>query len=304
MKKQEIKNIAASVRAKLLNFAKSRGIDFNRLLLIYFQERFLYRLSKSVYKDKFILKGGVLFYGAYQEKARATKDIDLLAKKLSHDHNRFFSYIKNILSIEDEDGVIFLADTVTGEPISELAEYEGLRIRFKAKLDTAIITLQIDIGFSDAIFPHPISFDFPVVLGEEPFKLIAYSWESIIAEKFEAILKLGLLNSRMKDFYDIRFLQRNRSFNGEHLQSAIYLTLQHRKTDIKYSTDIFSEAFMKDSNKQTQWKAFLRKIETSETIDFHSVIMHLQNFLMPVIRSIIDHHKFDLEWDFNDQKWK
>ena len=175
MKKQEIKNVAASVRARLLNFAKRQGIDFNRLLLIYIQERFLYRLAKSDYKDQFILKGGVLFYGAYQEKARATKDIDLLAKKLPNDPDRLLSYIKNIISIEAEDGVIFLTDTISGQAISIVAEYEGLRIRFNAKLDTAIIPLQVDVGFSDRIFPQPISFDYPVVLETEPFTLIAYS---------------------------------------------------------------------------------------------------------------------------------
>jgi len=304
MKKQEIKNVAASVRARLLNFAKRQGIDFNRLLLIYIQERFLYRLAKSDYKDQFILKGGVLFYGAYQEKARATKDIDLLAKKMPHDPDRLFSYIKNIISIAAEDGVIFLTDTITVQAISIVAEYEGLRIRFKAKLDTAIIPLQVDIGFSDKIFPQPISFDYPVILETKPFTLIAYSWESMIAEKFEAIVKLGQLNSRMKDFYDIYFLQRNRKFNGVHLQSAINLTLKHRKTDINYAFDIFSESFMNDSDKQTQWKAFSRKLYTKQTIDFRSVMVHLKKFLEPIIQAIVDDNKFELQWDFQNQRWK
>lgn len=304
MKKQEIKNIGASVRARLLNFAKSQGIDFNRLSLIYIQERFLYRLAKSDYKDQFILKGGVLFYGAYQEKARATKDIDLLAKKLPHDPDRLLSYIKNIISIAAEDGVIFLTDTMTGQAISIVAEYEGLRIRFKAKLDTAIIPLQVDIGFKDAIFPQPISFDYPVVLETEPFTLIAYSWESMIAEKFEAIIKLAQLNSRMKDFYDIYFLQQTRKFNGEQLQSAINLTLNHRKTDIRYAFNIFSESFMKDSDLQTQWKAFSRKMETKQPIDFRAVMVHLKRFLEPIIQAIVDDNKFELQWDFNSQCWK
>jgi predicted nucleotidyltransferase component of viral defense system len=289
VRKQKIKNIAASVRAKLLNFAKSQDIDFNRMLLIYIQERFLYRLSKSVYKDQFILKGGVLFYGAYQEKARATKDIDLLAKKVPRDSELFISYLKNILSVNSDDGVNFLLDTITSKKISIVAEYEGLRILFKAKLDMAIIPLQVDIGFSDTIFPHPISFDYPTVLETEPVKVIAYSWESIIAEKFEAIIKLGQLNSRMKDFYDVYFLQRNRTFDGTGLQSAINLTLKHRKTDIKYAFDIFTDSFINDSNKQTQWKAFLRKIEIREVIDFRSVIIYLQKFLVPIVSTIIQH---------------
>ncbi|MCD4664332.1 MAG: nucleotidyl transferase AbiEii/AbiGii toxin family protein [Bacteroidales bacterium] len=258
MTEKQIKNIGASLRAKLLNLAKQQGLDFNRMLLLYIQERFLYRLSKSIYKDRFILKGGILFYGAHKEQARSTKDIDLLARNIPNKHELFKKYFKAILSINADDGVTFFCDTITMESISEAAEYVGLRIKFKAKFDTAIINMQIDVGFSDNVIPHSILFEYPMLLANKTIKLTAYSWELVISEKFETILKLGQINSRMKDFFDIYFLQHHRNFKGEQLQSTLELTLKNRSTDIIYYKDIFSDHFRHDPNKIKQWNAFLR----------------------------------------------
>jgi len=158
------KNIGASVRARLLNLAKQQGIDFNRMLLLYIQERFLYRLSCSDYMSQFVLKGGILFYGAYQEKARSTKDIDFLAKNIPNRPHIFLRYFKDILSINAEDGVTFLFNTIAVQSIADTADYKGIRIKFKAKLDTATISLQIDVGFNDKIIPHSVMFDYPVLL--------------------------------------------------------------------------------------------------------------------------------------------
>jgi len=303
MKTKEVKNIAASVRARLLIKTKQYKLDYNRMLLLYFQERFLYRLSGSEYRTQLILKGGILFYGAHGEQARTTKDIDLLAAKIPNNDASILKCIQNILSVKAEDGVQFLEDTINIEKIAEDAVYEGVRLKFQAKLETAIIPIQIDIGFSDRIFPQAVQFEYPVLLTNEPIRVMAYSWESIIAEKFEAIIKLGLLNSRMKDFYDIYFLQRHHDFNGETLCSAVDLTFKHRKTDISSSGECFSEKFLNDPNKQKQWRAFQRKVGLATVISFEHVIKTIKNFLSPIVEAISNHGKLALKWDCHLQVW-
>jgi hypothetical protein len=170
-------------------------------------------------------------------------------------------------------------------------------------LETAIIPIQIDIGFSDRIFPHPVRFEYPVLLTNESITVMAYSWESIIAEKFEAIIKLGLLNSRMKDFYDIYFLQRHHDFNGETLCSAVALTFKYRKTDIASGGEFFSEAFMNDPKKQKQWQAFQSKVGLATAISFEYVIKTIENFLSPVVAAISNNSKLASKWDCHLQMW-
>lgn len=303
MKPKEVKNIAASVRAKLLIKAKQFRLDYNRMLLLYVQERFLYRLSCSDYRNQLILKGGILFYGAHREKARTTKDIDLLAAKIPNNEAFILKCIRHIFSIKAEDGVQFLDDTIKIEKIAEDAVYEGLRLKFQAKLETAIIPIQIDIGFSDRIFPHAVRFEYPVLLTNEPITVMAYSWESIIAEKFEAIIKLGQLNSRMKDFYDIYFLQRHQDFNGETLCSAIALTFKYRKTDLSSCGECFSETFMNDPNKQKQWQTFQSKVGLAPAISFENVMRKIKKFLSPVVEAISNNGKLASKWDCRLQVW-
>ena len=162
--KKEIKNIGASVKARLLKLAKKYQIDFNRMLLLYVQERFLCRLSKSKYKVNFILKGGLLMYGRYQEKARSTKDIDLSADRIRNKEEKILQIIHEIIGIEIEDGIVFDLDSVSIEQITERLEYGGFRIKLKGSLDAAVQILQIDIGFKDIIYPTPIGFEYPVLL--------------------------------------------------------------------------------------------------------------------------------------------
>ena len=286
-----------------MNLAKQQGVEFNRILLLYLQERFLYRLSKFRYKDRFILKGGVLFYGMHQERARPTRDIDLLVKNLPNAPDQFLPFIYEIFSIDAQDGIQFLFDSVTIDRIVEKAQYEGLRIKFTATLDTAILRLQVDIGFSDKVFPHPIIFEYPVLIGKERIKLLAYSWESVIAEKFEAIVKLGELNSRMKDFYDIYFLQQQKDFSGKDLKAAIQQTFINRETEIEDGREIFSESFIKNEKKQVQWKAFLKKNALYVTESFKDVMICIRKFLSPIVNAIIHGEQFQVFWDSSRQSW-
>lgn len=228
MMAKQIKNMSASVHDRLLNIAKELGVDFNRLLLLYAQERFLYRLVSSEYRDYFILKGGVLLYGVHQLKSRPTKDIDFLVEKLENKMEKMRTVITRIISQEIKDGLEFDSSSLSIEEIADDAEYHGLRIRVDAYLGKAKRSLQLDMGFGDIIVPEPIKFEYPCLIEEESFEVNGYSWESVIAEKFEAIVKLSDLNSRMKDFYDIFFLMQNHDFDGSSLKEAISKTFVNR----------------------------------------------------------------------------
>ena len=303
MKNKSVKDVGKSILAKLLNCAKQSNIDFNRILLLYFQERFLHRLSISEYCDRLILKGGVLFYGAHLQNARPTRDIDFLGRNFSNNADSILLAIQQIAKIKVNDGVVFDVNEIKLMPITQTAEYEGIRIKIPIRLDSAIQNLQVDIGFGDWISPAPKSFDFPLLLDSNSFSILAYSWESVIAEKFEAIVKFSYLNSRLKDFYDIYFLLTHHNFDGRQLKNAISKTFQCRQTDIKLVFEIFSNTFKNDEMKQTQWKAFLRKLEISFSIPFPEMMSNLQQFLHPIVDAILKDADFSQIWDCEKFNW-
>ena len=209
-------------------------------------ERFLYRLSQSPHADKFILKGALMLRAWRSPQFRPTMDIDLLGKT-SNQEDSIIAQIRDIISVSVvPDGLIFDRASIQAERITEDADYEGIRIRFRGSLDSARVNMQIDIGFGDVIFPGPVESDLPTMLLDFPApRLLGYSRESAIAGKFEAMLKLGELNSRMKDFYDIWLLCRQFDFEGERLAEAIRLTLERRGTMLTDVIVPFSEEFAK-----------------------------------------------------------
>jgi len=303
MKQKQIKNLGASVRERLLSIARKLNVDFNRILLLYFQERFLFRLAKSKYKKSFVLKGGVLLYGAHQMKARPTKDIDFLATKLKNQPESFARIIEEIITTEASDGVSFDPSSISVESIAQRAAYEGIRLKITAHLDTARQNLQLDIGFGDVVVPHPIPLEYPVLLESERIELSAYSWDSVVAEKFEACVKLSDLNSRMKDFHDMHFLLNNHDFVGKELRGSILATFQNRRTDISNAAYIFSEAFYSHPDKQKQWTAFLRTIRQPAQMQFSEVVLEIEIFLSPVIESILADSDFNGKWNSQERKW-
>ena len=228
VKKQIIKNIAASVRQRLLNRAREDKRPFNELLQYYAMERFLFRLSQSDYAEQFILKGALMLRVWQSPEIRPTVDIDMLGKT-DNDANAILDQMREILAVEVEnDGVVFDAGSLQTEAITEDADYQGLRVRCRASLDRAQITLQVDIGFGDVVHPAPVKANFPILLDFPAPELLCYSRESAVAEKFEAMVKLAALNSRMKDFYDIWLLSRQFDFEAANLSEAIHRTLNKR----------------------------------------------------------------------------
>ena len=299
MSARQTRNIAASVRQRLLNRARNDKRPFNELLQYFAMERFLYRLSKSEHAEHFILKGALMFRvwspSQASTRLRPTMDIDLLGRT-SNEESSVIAQIKDIISIETEpDGLIFDPDSIRVERITEDADYEGIRVRFTGILDNARIHMQIDIGFGDIVHPEPIAAELPTLLEFPAPKLLCYSRESVIAEKFEAMLKLGELNSRMKDFFDIWLLSRQFDFDGANLAEAIRLTLDHRGTLLSTEITAFTSAFAEA--KQTQWTAFHQRLaQTFVPDEFKEIILSVERFLGPVATALLANEQVPQKW--------
>ncbi|MBN1292052.1 MAG: nucleotidyl transferase AbiEii/AbiGii toxin family protein [Candidatus Latescibacteria bacterium] len=295
MSARTFRNLSASVRQRLLNRARSDLRPFNELLQYYAIERFLYRLSQSPYADKFILKGGLLMRVWRSPEIRPTMDIDMLGI-INNEESDVISKIQEIVTIDVEpDGLDFDPDSIRAEKIIENADYEGVRILLNGFMGTAKVSLQIDIGFGDAVFPRSEKMDLPAILNFPIPCLQCYSRESVIAEKFEIMVKLGELNSRMKDFYDIWMLSQYYNFEGTTLVEAIRLTFERRKTSLPDTIIIFTEDFI--IQKQTQWIAFLKRLKQSHAPDsLSSLTEMMHNFLSPLISSLSHGTSFPMNW--------
>jgi hypothetical protein len=279
--KRPLKNIAASVRQRLLNKSRSDVRPFQELVQYYAMERFLYRLSQSQHANRFILKGALLLQIWQTPEIRSTMDIDLLGRT-NNDVSFLISNIIDILSVDiDPDGLSFFPENITADGIAEDAEHKGIRILFPARLDTMKLNMQIDIGFGDIVYPSPEKLQLPTMLEFPAPILLCYSRESLIAEKFEAMLKLRELNSRMKDFYDIWLLSRQFEFDGETLLKAIRLTLEKRGTGLPDAIVAFSQDFI--AAKQIQWNVFRKKLEQEHVpSEFADIVMKVKEFIKPM----------------------
>ena len=296
------KNISASVHSRLLNQARTSGRPLNDYLQYYAIERFLYRLSQSPYRDDFILKGALVFLVWGGPLHRSTRDIDLLGS-MSNKVDNLVNIIQEICSLTvEDDGMSFPPENVQGTLIKEDADYEGVRLQFFGYLGKARIKMQIDVGFSDQVFPKPGRTEYPTLLSFPAPELKNYPRESVIAEKFQAMIYLGEINSRMKDFYDIWFLASHFIFEGSILQEAIMQTFRHRKTEISSNPiHAFSEEFAE--KKILQWIAFLERNGIENTPYELSVITQKINvFLSPIIEAIVHESPFTLQW--KNQGWK
>ena len=282
MSKDSTQNIAASVRQRLLNKARSDKRPFSELLQYFGMERFLYRLSQSSYVDKFILKGALMFRAWQAPMFRPTMDIDMLGRYNRNEVAKIVEQIREICAVMVEpDGLMFDTTTIKGDRITEDADYEGVRVRFVGQLGTARIPMQVDIGFGDVVVPEPQEAVLPTMLDFPPPRLIGYSLESAIAEKFEAMVKLGELNSRIKDFYDIWLLVRQFDFQSEIVWDAVSATLKNRGTILSDEITAFSASFI--VAKAPQWQAFCKRLgRESVPVDFDEVVGLVASFLSPI----------------------
>ena len=294
------KNVAASVRQRLRNLAQQRGEDLQYVLVRYGLERFLYRLSRSEAKDRFVLKGAALFAMWSEQPHRATRDIDLLGFG-DNSIPKMEQVFRQLCEVDvEDDGMSFLADSVRGQVISPEEEYEGLRMTLTALLERARIRIQVDIGFGDAVTPQPAVIDYPVLLDFPAPTLSAYPRETVVAEKFQAMVELGIGNSRMKDFFDLWVIGRELAFDGGLLARAVQATFERRKTELPDETPLaLTEKFSSDPGKQTQWRAFLRRIQSHALApppELEEICRFLKRFLMPLVEACRDGHPFEAKW--------
>ena len=295
---KSIKNIVASVHQRLLNKAKESSRPFNELLQYFAIERFIYRLSKSPYADRFILKGALMFSAWCGPASRPTMDIDLLGK-IDNRLEVITAAIKDVCLMDVKaDGISFNAETVETVRITEDAEYEGVRVRVQGGIGNARVSIQIDIGFGDVIIPNPSKVSYPTILDFPAPELKGYTMESTIAEKFQAMFKLGVLNSRMKDFYDIWVLSRTFDFKGGILAKAVEKTFEKRNTPVNLDAALFDPSFGKDGDKNVQWQGFIRKTKLINAPEsFEDVIAAVVKlFLEPLAASIVERSPFSSNW--------
>ena len=295
MTKKTLKNVAASVRQKLLNISRADIRPFHELVQYYAMERFLYRLSLSHHANRFVLKGALMLRIWHAPEIRPTMDIDLLGRTIN-DISQLTSIVEDILSIEIEpDGLIYFPEQITAERITEEAEYQGVRIWFPAKLDTMSLNMQIDIGFGDIVYPEPEKAEIPTMLEFPSPRLLCYSRESLIAEKFEAMLKHRELNSRMKDFHDIWLLSRYFDFEGRELSEAIKLTLEQRGTSLPVNIVAFSDEFI--STKHSQWNAFRKKLKQDHIPEkFEKIVKQVKDFIGPITSALMSDKSPPSKW--------
>lgn len=299
MKRKPLVNVAASVRARLLKVSKERREDFTLTLMNYAAERFLYRLSRSRLRDQFILKGAMLFAVRIGEQYRATRDLDLLgmgaATEVAID-----TAIRDIVAVAvDDDGLVFDLASLEVHPIREDNRYGGIRAAMQAHLAQARIHVQIDIGFGDTITPAATDLEFPTLLGDTPSpNVLAYPTETIVAEKTEAVVDLGISNSRMKDFADVAMAARRVAFDGDTLAAALRATFRRRGTPLpELEIDAISDRFVQDANAQANWKAFATRTRPGDFESLAQVVSELRRFLLPPLQYARTGEPFARSWN-------
>ena len=297
--KKEIINIAVSVRDRLGKIAKERGEDFSFTVSRFAIERFLYRLSLSHHADKFILKGAQLFRLWTDLPYRPTRDLDLLGVAV-HGYDKLVEEFRSIClqSVEARDGIEFQPDSIRWEEIREQNEYHGVRLKIGYNLGSIRDRMQVDIGIGDRVFPKPETVDFGSMLDLPSPRILAYPKEAVVAEKFHAMVQLGMANSRMKDFFDLYVMAKEFRFDGRTLKETIQNTFTRRGLQLPERTPLaLTEAFAKDKLKQAQWAGFLKKsgLKVGQT-DLQTIVNLLENFLMPPSVASVRGDCFDRYW--------
>lgn len=299
-----MKKIDQSIQQRLLNMSREQNEDFQLTLIRFGLERFLYRLSKSKYCEQFILKGAFLFTLWTDYRFRPTKDIDLLGLgNRSPEH--LGAIFREICVIKVEpDGIVFDESSIHITEIREEQEYGGNRVKLMGQLGKAKMSLQVDVAYGDVITPKTEEHDFPSILGMPSPRIYTYPKETVVAEKLQSMVRLGMQNSRMKDFFDIFWMTMLFSYEGPVLTEAIQSTFKRRKTNILSTPPLaFSAEFANDSVKRSQWKAFLNKnsiLGISE--DFNDIIKRLRDFLAPPFKAAASENNFLFLWS-SEKGW-
>lgn len=275
-----------SIKDKLKNIARNNNRLYQDVLTVYALERTIYRISISEYRENFTLKGGIFLYALYGKNyPRSTADIDLLAEKINNSEKSMETVFIEIFSLKCDDGIEYDCKSLTIKKITKLDEYHGVNISITAMLGNIRIPVTIDVGFGDIIIPDRMEIDFPVLLDLDIPHVYSYSIESTLAEKFEAIVSLGLANSRYKDFYDIYVILQDQKVNEVVLKQAVIQTFSHRKTSFD-DIVIFDDSFIQNEERQKRWVAFTKKKSALVEVSFETAVSSIRDYFAPIIREI------------------
>lgn len=275
-------NHAQSIRTRLLNMSSGDNRTFQQMVVRYFHERLLYRLSVSRFRERFILKGGALLYAFDEIVPRPTLDIDFLGSHIDNDKGVILSAFKEVAEVScPEDGICFLPESMTAEDITVEKKYPGVRISLIGLLGTYRQKLSLDIGFGDVTVPYPVELDYPVIFNsmDEP-KIIAYSLETVIAEKFQTIIERGVFNSRMKDFYDLYRILKTGTYNSEELAKAVAATFANRNTEYIDNHICFQTEFGEQPVLAQLWNNYAKKMKV-DLPPFDEVTRFIMTKLQP-----------------------
>ena len=303
MSKGNPEHIDVSVHQRLLNLSRERKEDFSLILTRYAVERFLYRLSCSQYADKFVLKGAMLLTVWLGQSHRPTRDLDLLGFGESSEE-ALRKVFEKICRVEVErDGLAFDPSDIAIEEIRGDQEYSGQRVKLNARLGSARMRIQIDVGFGDVVVPKAKPAMYPVLLDFPAPRIRAYPKETLIAEKLQAMVALGMANSRMKDYYDIYVLSQTFSFDGHDLVNAIIATFKRRDTPIPGEIPLaLSGEFAMSKDKVSQWKGFINRSGLADLdVDLAQVVSELRGFLLGPLQAAASGHPFERQW--TDSNW-
>lgn len=291
------KNFLPSLSQRLYNLARERGETVDQVLTRFALERFLYRLSRSEFHDRFLLKGALLFRLWHDRPHCPTRGVDFLCSG-GQDLAEMEEVFRIICQVPAEDGLVFPPRTVKASEIREANDYHGVRVVFMAEIGGARIPLQADIGFGDAVAPEPESIEYPSLLGLPAPWLRVYPKYSVISEKFQAAVALGMQHSRMKDFYDLWVLSREFEFDGAQLAQAIRATFERRRTDLPEEIPLaFTNEFARNPAKQGLWIAFIRRSQLEENAPgLADAVLELENFLMPPVAALLRRESFSRRW--------
>lgn len=297
------KNPAASIRARLLTLSQQRSEPFEAILIRYGLERLLYRLSQTPHRDDFLFKGGLLLSILSQNPYRPTRDLDLLGRG-DASPERLLKVFQDACRLEFPDDGLSFAEEIKTTLIKEAQDYPGVRVQLIAYLDKARLTLQIDVGFGDAVLKPYQRPDFEPLLGLPCPEIDAYPVESILSEKIHALIALGLTTSRMKDIYDLHDLSQQ-SWSAKRVTEAVLLTFTRRQTDLPSELPIiFTPAFYQDSGKLSQWKAFSKNLRQNPLDSLSDALLRLQDFWWPLLTAITTNKAFDFNWNPTSRRWE
>lgn len=277
------RNLVASVQARLLNLARAQQREYGQVLTRFALERLLYRLGISGHADNFLLKGALLFDLWFDVPLRPTRDIDLLGfgnAEIPH----LMGVFRDLCALDVQDGMVFVADSLSTQEIRKAANYSGVRVSLLALLGQSKAPVQVDIGYGDAVTPAPQKTAYPVLLEEFAApQLRVYPRETVVAEKLETIVLMGVANSRMKDYFDLWMLSRHFPGDRSLLRKAIQSTFERRGTAVPLELPVgLSDTFASDPHKQRQWRAFLQK-NRMEEITLQAVVSELRMWLVPLL---------------------